>query len=79
MTSATLGKFSSLPVRPELLDALRAVGYEEMTAIQRASAGPVLDGRDLIAQAETGSGKTAAFGIGAVSYTHLTLPTIYSV
>ena len=40
------------------------LGYREMTAIQAESLPPVLEGRDLIAQAKTGSGKTAAFGIG---------------
>jgi ATP-independent RNA helicase DbpA len=56
--------FSTLPLTPAFLANLDTLGYHEMTTIQAQSLPPVLDGRDLIAQAKTGSGKTAAFGIG---------------
>jgi ATP-independent RNA helicase DbpA len=56
--------FSSLPLAAPFLSNLGALGYHEMTPIQAESLPPVLAGRDLIAQAKTGSGKTAAFGIG---------------
>jgi ATP-independent RNA helicase DbpA len=56
--------FSSLPLRPAFLANLDTLGYHAMTTIQAQSLPPVLEGRDLIAQAKTGSGKTAAFGIG---------------
>ena len=56
--------FATLPLTPTFLANLDTLGYHEMTAIQAQSLPPVLDGRDLIAQAKTGSGKTAAFGIG---------------
>ena len=56
--------FSSLPLSPAFLTNLDTLGYHQMTAIQAESLPPVLEGRDLIAQAKTGSGKTAAFGIG---------------
>ncbi len=56
--------FTSLPLAAPFLANLDALGYHEMTPIQAESLPPVLDGRDLIAQAKTGSGKTAAFGIG---------------
>ena len=59
--------FSSLPIRAELLQALESVSYDRMTAVQADSLGPILDGRDLLAQAETGSGKTAAFAIGILN------------
>ena len=56
--------FSSLPLSPAFLANLDLLGYHEMTTIQAQSLPTVLAGRDLIAQAKTGSGKTAAFGIG---------------
>ena len=56
--------FSSLPLSPAFLSNLDTLGYHAMTDIQAASLPSVLEGRDLIAQAKTGSGKTAAFGIG---------------
>lgn len=55
--------FSSLPLPTDLLDNLNTIGYQEMTAIQQQSLPLALAGRDLIAQAKTGSGKTAAFSI----------------
>jgi ATP-independent RNA helicase DbpA len=59
--------FSSLPLKPELLQALEVLGFSAMTPIQAASLPPLLQGRDLIAQARTGSGKTAAYGLGLLS------------
>ena len=56
--------FSSLPLSPSLLANLDSLGYHSMTPIQAQSLPVILDRRDLIAQAKTGSGKTAAFGIG---------------
>jgi ATP-independent RNA helicase DbpA len=56
--------FSALPLAAPFLDNLSTLGYHQMTPIQAASLPAVLEGRDLIAQAKTGSGKTAAFGIG---------------
>jgi ATP-independent RNA helicase DbpA len=56
--------FSSLPLAPEMLANLDSLGYTAMTPIQGRALPPMLAGRDLLAQAQTGSGKTAAFGIG---------------
>ncbi|RDZ27754.1 ATP-dependent RNA helicase DbpA [Lysobacter silvisoli] len=56
--------FASLPLSPALLQGVAALGYERMTPIQAQGLPAILDGRDLIAQAPTGSGKTAAFGLG---------------
>jgi len=58
--------FSSLPLLPALLDNLQSLGFTQMTPIQAQSLPLILAGRDLIAQAETGSGKTAAFGLGVL-------------
>ena len=56
--------FSTLPLPPAALENLQRLGYTRMTPIQAASLPLALAGHDLIAQAKTGSGKTAAFGIG---------------
>ena len=57
-------RFSSLAISRAQLDNLESLGYQKMTPVQAQSLPHVLQGRDLIAQAKTGSGKTAAFGIG---------------
>lgn len=59
--------FSALPLSPAMLANLDSLGYQRMTPIQAESLPTVLAGQDLIAQAKTGSGKTAAFGIGLLS------------
>lgn len=56
--------FSSLNLRIELLENLATLAYVEMTPIQAQSLPKILAGKDLIAQGKTGSGKTAAFGLG---------------
>jgi len=56
--------FSILPLNKDMLDNLKSLNYETMTDIQENSIPPILKGLDLFAQAKTGSGKTAAFGIG---------------
>jgi len=56
--------FASLPLSPALLESVGKLGYGAMTPIQAAALPMVLAGHDVIAQAKTGSGKTAAFGLG---------------
>ncbi len=56
--------FSSLALKSELLSTLESIGFAQMTAIQAQSLPQILAGKDLIAQGKTGSGKTAAFGLG---------------
>ena len=58
--------FGQLPLAASTLDNLGQLGYSAMTPIQAASLPLALAGRDLIAQASTGSGKTVAFGIPLV-------------
>ena len=59
--------FSALELKPATLENLRALGYLEMTPIQAASLPTALLGKDLIAQAQTGSGKTAAFALALLA------------
>jgi len=59
-------KFSELDLKPEILKALTGMGYQDLTPIQEKTFSPILNGRDLLARAETGSGKTAACGIPLV-------------
>src|SRR5512139_228279 len=59
-------KFSELNLRPEIQKALTDMHYEDLTPIQEETMSPILDGRDLLARAETGSGKTAACSIPLV-------------
>jgi len=57
-------KFSTLALSKEMLANLDNIGYTQMTPVQAETLPLILEGEDVIAQAKTGSGKTAAFGIG---------------
>ncbi|GGP46368.1 ATP-dependent RNA helicase [Shewanella saliphila] len=59
--------FASLNLKTELLENLQTMGFESMTQIQAESLPPILAGEDVIGQAKTGSGKTAAFGLGLLN------------
>ena len=59
--------FNTLPLSAAMLANLDSLGYAQMTPIQAQSLPVILKGMDLIAQAKTGSGKTAAFGIGLLN------------
>ncbi|HIP19913.1 MAG TPA: ATP-dependent RNA helicase DbpA [Sulfurimonas sp.] len=56
--------FKDLTLSPEMLTTLDSLGYKNATAIQEEALPLILEGKDVIAEAKTGSGKTAAFGIG---------------
>ena len=60
-------EFQTLSLSKEMLLNLNKIGYSSMTAVQEQSLPHILDNKDIIAQAKTGSGKTAAFGIGVLS------------
>ncbi len=61
--SADAPGFTALPLDPRLLRTLAALGYEEPTPVQLAAIPPLLEGKDLLAEAPTGTGKTAAFAL----------------
>ncbi|WP_424683615.1 DEAD/DEAH box helicase [Frateuria sp. YIM B11624] len=59
--------FAALALRPEVQQALADVGYESPSPIQAATIPPLLEGRDVLGQAQTGTGKTAAFALPILS------------
>lgn len=63
--------FNSLKLNENLLKNLTTLQYERMTPIQAISLPVMLDGQDVIAQAKTGSGKTAAFGLSLLNHLKL--------
>ena len=65
--TTSLTDFASLALPAHVLANLTQLGYTQMTPIQAASLPVALLGKDLIAQAKTGSGKTAAFGIALLA------------
>ena len=60
--------FAELGLSESTLQALRDVGYTEPSPIQEQTIPALLEGRDIIGQAQTGSGKTAAFGLPLIEY-----------
>ncbi|MGV0034889.1 MAG: DEAD/DEAH box helicase, partial [Candidatus Azotimanducaceae bacterium WSBS_2022_MAG_OTU7] len=59
--------FKNLQLHAELLSNLDDLGFHTMTPVQLLALPKILDGQDVIAQAKTGSGKTAAFGLGILN------------
>ena len=66
--------FDELGIQPEILQAVKDMGFEEPTPIQKVSIPVALSGKDLIGQAQTGTGKTAAFGIPVLERIDTTKP-----
>lgn len=62
-----IGGFAALGIHPSVLAAVSAVGYEEPSAIQSQAIPVILGGHDMIGQAQTGTGKTAAFALPILS------------
>lgn len=56
--------FDTINLKPELLETLRSLDFNSMTDIQAQSLPTIIEGKDVIGQAKTGSGKTAAFALG---------------
>jgi len=64
----TLKAFASLHLKASMLKNLASLGYAEMTPVQAHALPLILAGKDVIAKAKTGSGKTAAFGLGLLTH-----------
>ena len=62
-TEFDLPTFADLPLRPELLAAVAELGYTQPSPVQAEAIAPLVEGRDLLGQAATGTGKTAAFAL----------------
>ena len=58
--------FKDLPLTPEVLRSIKELGFEALFPIQAQAINPLLEGKDVIGQAQTGTGKTAAFGVPMV-------------
>jgi ATP-dependent RNA helicase DbpA len=71
--------FSALHLKSPMLKNLASLGYSEMTPIQAHSLPLILAGKDVIAKAKTGSGKTAAFGIGLLTGIELAPPRVQAL
>lgn len=67
MTEETIVSFNQLQLAPAIAKVINEVGYESPTPIQAQSIPPLLEGRDLLGQAQTGTGKTAAFALPLLS------------
>jgi translation initiation factor 4A len=64
---SAIQSFDDMGLPMELLRGIYAYGFEKPSAIQQRAIKPLMDGRDTIAQAQSGTGKTAAFGIGTLA------------
>ena len=66
-------RFGELGLAPEILKAVERMGFEEASPIQSAAIPVLMEGADVVGQSQTGSGKTAAFGIPAIQLVDVTL------
>src|SRR5918996_5565568 len=74
-----MSTFADLGLAEDILAALRDVGYEDPTPIQEQAIPALLDGRDVIGQAQTGTGKTAAFGLPLLQYVDPEDPDVQAI
>lgn len=70
-SSIEIENWDDLDLNTDLLRGIYAYGFEKPSPIQRRAIKPIVDGKDLIAQAQSGTGKTATFTIGALSRVNL--------
>jgi ATP-dependent RNA helicase DeaD len=74
-----MATFADLGLSASTLEALKHLGYERPTPIQEQAIPPLLEGRDVIGQAQTGTGKTAAFGLPMVEYVDPTHAAVQAI
>ena len=72
-------KFTELGLDEDILKAVLDNGYDEPTPIQAETIPGVLEGKDIIGQAQTGTGKTAAFGLPILQNVDLDNPNIQAI
>jgi translation initiation factor 4A len=70
-TSYEINSFDELDIDSDILRGIYAYGFEKPSPIQKKAIKPIIAGRDIIAQAQSGTGKTATFSIGALSMVDL--------
>ena len=73
MSSETISRFSQLALSAPILQTIEEIGYESPSPIQIESIPPLLEGKDILGQAQTGTGKTAAFALPLLSRLDLSL------
>jgi ATP-dependent RNA helicase DeaD len=76
MSDDAVSRFADFALAPPVLRAVEEIGYETPSPIQAASIPPLLEGRDLLGQAQTGTGKTAAFALPLLSRINLSIPKV---
>src|SRR3954470_8335177 len=76
---SVMTSFADLGLSETTLQALRDVGYEKPSPIQEQAIPPLLEGRDVIGQAQTGTGKTAAFGLPMVEQVDPSIPEVQAL
>jgi ATP-dependent RNA helicase DeaD len=72
-------RFADFPLSPEILKGILEYGFEYATPVQAAAIEPALAGKDLLVRAQTGSGKTGAFGIPLVEAIDTSLPKTQAI
>src|SRR5918997_5277198 len=74
-----MAAFSELGLSEPLVQALAHLGYERPTPIQEQAIPELLQGKDVIGQAQTGTGKTAAFGLPLLEYVDVENPEVQAL
>jgi translation initiation factor 4A len=70
-SSQDINTWDELDISPDLLRGIYACGFEKPSPIQRKAIKPLMEGKDIIAQAQSGTGKTATFTIGALTHINI--------